>query len=443
MSKRRRTWCLLVGIPLAAVLLVIGSVRFEAHFRDRSTPDPPMVGAIRDHLTRPVTNVVSEGIRRGIRARVEARQRHYLGDMSVADTIRALEDESLPLEQRRIHAVRLAMLEDQAGLEALLRLLDKVEGTDKAYLIELLGSTGQARLLPLILELLDDPDPGLRLAAIRALGGIGGDKAVARLSQALNRPDGSPAERGAAAEALGATGAPAARDALLASLPSFPEDGKSELLRALGSFPFNEIRDAIEPFVADDNAPVGARVEVVESLARSTRDCLPYLLGLAGQNASEDVRAAAAWTLGTHGRNEGAGSRLAEMARNESDTMVRRRLFEAMIPQSGVPATQVLELALAEPDVPARVAGFNAAGAAVAGSGGSGADRFDSEAVPDLVSIALHPNSLNIRMRAVFALRRAGTPGSLAALETIADAEVPHEVSASARSGLPSTNHGP
>lgn len=443
MSKRRRIWCLVIGIPLALVLVIIGSIRFEAHFRDRGTPDPPLVGAIRDNLTRPVTNAVSEGIRRGIRARIEARQRHYLGDMSVADTIRALEDESLPLEQRRIHAVRLAMLEDPEGLEALLRLLDKVEGADKAYLIELLGSTGRAGLLPLIVPLLEDPDPRLRMAAIRALGGIGSEEAVASLAQVLGQPDRAIAERCAAAEALGATGAPAARDALLACLPAFPKEQESEILRALGCFPFNEIRDAIEPFVADPNAPAGARVEVVESLARSTRDCLPYLLDLAREDASEDIRAAAAWTVGTHGRTGGAGPRLAGMARNERDTLVRRRLFEAMIPQSEVPAAEVLGLAIAETDVPARVAGYNAAGAAIAGTPGSAADRFDSHAVPDIVSIALHPNSLNIRMRAVFALRRAGTPGSLAALATIADADVPHEVSAAARSGLPSTPSGP
>jgi hypothetical protein len=158
---------------------------------------------------------------------------------------------------------------------------------------------------------------------------------------------------------------------------------------------------------------------------------------LAGADPSEDIRAAAAWTVGTHGRTEGAGRQLADLARTEPDTMVRRRLFEAMIPQAGVPAAQVLAQALAEPDVPARVAGYNAAGAAIAGSPGPGADDFDSSAVPDLTSIALQPNSLNIRMRAVFALRRAATAGSRAALETIAAAEVPHEVSAAARSGLP------
>jgi len=91
---------------------------------------------------------------------------------------------------------------------------------------------------------------------------------------------------------------------------------------------------------------------------------------------------------------------------------------------------------MAEQDVAARVAGFNALGCAVQQQPASAsAGVFDREIVPELLKIATEPNSLNIQMRAVFALRRAQTPEAQGALWKISQS-APAPVASAAQNGL-------
>jgi hypothetical protein len=55
--------------------------------------------------------------------------------------------------------------------------------------------------------------------------------------------------------------------------------------------------------------------------------------------------------------------------------------------------------------------------------------------VPELETVAMGESSLNLRMRAVFALRRAGTPASRAALARITSTHSP-EIAKAASNGL-------
>jgi hypothetical protein len=129
---------------------------------------------------------------------------------------------------------------------------------------------------------------------------------------------------------------------------------------------------------------------------------------------------------------------LAELAAGESFADVRRRLYEALLPQASLPEDALVSLVGSEKDLAARVAGLNAVGHAVRLNPGSAAARvFDEQFVPELARIATSPNNLNLQMRAVFALRRAGTPAAQAALESIADT-ASIQVARAARNGLPS-----
>ena len=86
--------------------------------------------------------------------------------------------------------------------------------------------------------------------------------------------------------------------------------------------------------------------------------------------------------------------------------------------------------------IAARVAGFNAIGRAIAQTpAGDIAGTFDKQIVPELVAIATSPNSLNIQLRAVFALRQAPTDAAQNALAVIANTAQP-QVAAAARGGL-------
>ena len=110
------------------------------------------------------------------------------------------------------------------------------------------------------------------------------------------------------------------------------------------------------------------------------------------------------------------------LAVQKTDADARRRLYEALLPQTGITSERLLTAVMAEADIAARVAGFNAVGSATGRAPSSEiAAAFDQKIVPELLAIATSPNSLNIQMRAVFALRRAQTPAAQAALALIAN----------------------
>jgi hypothetical protein len=105
------------------------------------------------------------------------------------------------------------------------------------------------------------------------------------------------------------------------------------------------------------------------------------------------------------------------MAAMESMPDVRRRLYEALVPQTSIPAERLLPVIRAETDIAARVAGFNVVGN-IAGQEPSSttAATFDKDIVPELLQVATSANDVNLEMRAVFALRRAQTAAAQAAL---------------------------
>ena len=106
---------------------------------------------------------------------------------------------------------------------------------------------------------------------------------------------------------------------------------------------------------------------------------------------------------------------------------MRRRLYEAILPQQDIPATTLIPQVMQEEDFAARIAGFNAIGKAVGQHpADSAAAFFDTQMVPELQSAAESPElTLNLRLRAIFALRRAQTPAAQSALATIANLNRP------------------
>ena len=128
------------------------------------------------------------------------------------------------------------------------------------------------------------------------------------------------------------------------------------------------------------------------------------------------------------------------LAVQETDADARRRLYEALLPQTGITSERLLTAVMAEADIAARVAGFNAVGSATGRAPSSEiAAAFDQKIVPELLAIATSPNSLNIQMRAVFALRRAQTPAAQAALALMASNARP-QIATAARNGLRASN---
>lgn len=278
------------------------------------------------------------------------------------------------------------------------------------------------------------------LTAIRGLAAIGGDANTDRLAGMVHDASLAQDRRLAAALGLGIIGTAQAGDELIAAFGEFSDpEIHAQLLDTLGYFPFPQIEEMWTEYLGASDTPAPLRTAAVEALANSSPEAAPFLLNTARSDLDPDVREAAAWALSAHAPNGDLGPGLADLASNEPEADVRRRLYEALPAQAENPAASLQNLIQSETDTAARVAGFNALGDAVRRNpSASIAGWFDTTVVPELTQIALSPETLNIRMRAVFALRRAGTPAALTALGQISHTETP-PIAQAALNGLPTT----
>lgn len=347
-------------------------------------------------------------------------------------------DERTDLGERRVYAYRLAAMGSPDAIAALRRVLSTAPPEDRAFIVQLIGSTGNRAVKPELRRLLDDADMDVARAAVRGLAAIGGADVAAELGRLVGADDTAEAMRVEAALGLGEMGTAAARRALLDALGKDPRGPvAAQLVESLGRFPFTRVAGAFADLLTRPTTPADLRVAAVEALSRSTRDAVPFLLDLAADDADENVRAAAAWASGLQGSTR-IGPRLAALAERESAPDVRRRLYEALLPQREIPVERLMPAIHGEADQSAKVAGFNAVGAAVGRDPSAPlAATFDAEVVPALHDIADSESSLNLRMRAVFALRRAGTPAAQDALAGLAtNAALPAAVRNAALHGV-------
>ena len=416
-----------------------------------------------------------------------------MDDVPVETLIARFLDRNRPFSERQIDAQRLAGLRTPKALQALIDGFQSEAGENRRFLGQLMGQTHNpifGKSLMSLLETGDDSDATVAIRGLAAIGGVtnlgklavlmnddgwpdalrteaamglldsGNDadtasaiKALALIGGDVNTDtlagivrDSTRAEdlRLAAALGLGAIGSPRAGDALVAAFMQFSDpDIHAQLLDSLGHFPFPQIENTWKQFLDAPDTPDALRVAAAEALANSSREAVPFLQQLAGSDRDPNVREMAAWALSVQGPEGAIGPALAGMARTEPEADVRRRLYEALLTQAENPAISLLPVIQSETDLAARVAGFNAFGDAVRRDGSSAlANEFDNQIVPELTEVALSPGNLNLRMRAVFALRRATTPGALEALAEISKTET-QQIAQAALNGLPNPNQKP
>lgn len=273
-----------------------------------------------------------------------------------------------------------------------------------------------------------------KLLAARALGMIGGEANTATLLEMIKNSELPETLRLEAALGLGQIGTPQAGDGILEAFWMFSDpDIHEQLLGALGHFNFQQIEPLWQEYLADPDTSSELRVAAVDALSNSSSDALPFLMKMAATDQDPEVREMSAWAISAHSQTGALGPELTRMLQVEQEADVRRRLYEALAMQDKNGADAFLPLIQAEADVAARIAGFNAVGAAIK----KGADSavFDAQVVPELMNVAVSKESLNLRMRAVFALRRADSAMAQQALQTIANSAEP-KIAAAARHGL-------
>jgi len=434
----RRRWVLAAGaviaVPLLAVAVVVGSIWAENR-APSDAADASGLARVRGLVTRPVAGAVSEHVRR--RVRTAAERRLEMTGMELSELIATMNDESLAFSVRRRHARRLGRVKSPDAIRALLDAFVRARPEHRAFFAQLLGSTGDPRVIPWLEPLLRDTDDEVVIAARTGLCSIEGHDPSALVGRILWDAERSGAVRVAAAVGLGKVGTPAAREELEAAFRALPPVAlRDEVLTSLGRFPFAAVEDSFRLIMNEDTA-AGTRVVAAEALFHSTPDAVPFLIEVARADRDDAVRESAAWAISAHEGGADVAARLADLALREPEADVRRRLYEAELAQRGIPAERLLPRVRQETDVAARVAGFNAIGQAVRGNGaGSLATEFDEAIVPELTRIATNPNTMNIRMRAVFALRRAGSNAAQDALRTIAATVTTPQVADAARHGL-------
>jgi HEAT repeat protein len=323
-------------------------------------------------------------------------------------------------------------------MAALFTVFQTVGPEHKVFMLQLIGSTGNPAVKDWVWQFLTDSDIQVVMAAIRGLSAIGGtdvSEKMGALLQDSRQPDRIRIE---AALGLGAIGTPEAADVLSkAFMKSKETELGIQILNALGHFRFETVADTFEEVLSSAGVSAETRVVAAEALAYSSQSAVPFLLDFAQNDVDADVRASAAWAVSAHGRYKDIAPLLTDMVEAEPDEDVRRRLYEALLPQSEIPVERLLPTVLEEEDIAARVAGFNALASAVTQtSSGQFALTFDQQIVPELLEIAMADNSVNIRMRAVFALRRAQTDAAQAALAEIAKHCSNSQIAEAARHGL-------
>jgi len=422
------------GGILVAVLIIVGSVWVENRYPSDDAQRALLPRAQR-MVTKRVVNVLSQVIEDHVRARAEVL--YMSTGLTIEETIARFLDERVDLAQRRLYAYRLARVGSPEAIAALLKVFENAPADHKAAMAQLIGSTGNPAAKAWLWPLLEDKDPRVVIGAVQGLSAIGGEDVTKRVADILSDGQRTDAVRIQSALALGTIGTSSARTALVTAFGDKPSnDLATQILTSLGQFDFSVVGTTFEQFLSAPETPPAMRVSAVEALANSSTDALPLLLDVTQRDGSADVRAAAAWSISAHDTVNHLGPALAELAEREPASDVRRRLYEALLPQSEIPAERLLPLVSAEQDIAARVAGFNVIGLAIRQQPASAiAEQFHREMVPELMRIATGENNLNIQMRAVFALRRAQTAEAQAALAVIASKARP-QVATAARNGL-------
>lgn len=422
------------AVVAAMLALVGGSVWMEHHYPS-DEPGRALFPRAQRWISRPVVEALGREIHSHYRRQTEARFMET--GLSLRETIDLFLDESIALAVRRDHAFRLAREGTPEALAALQAVFATAPPSDQAHLLWLIGRAGNPATVPWLSSLVRHEEEAVARAAIRALGLSGGDDATRHVAEVLADAACPQALRIEAAVTLGAVQTTAAQLALTDAFARMPSgEVASEILHGLGRYDFDRVAPVFRGCLAASADHGELRVAAVEALAKSSADAVPFLLEVARADADPEVRAGAAWAISTHQTAEHFGSHLTGMAESEPDADVRRRLYEAMIHQADTPAGRVMPLVLAEQDTAARIAGCNAIGASIGLDRASPAARdFDEKLVPELAGLATRPNTLNLQLRAVFALRRAGTPAAREALGRIAN-DAPPQVATAARNGL-------
>lgn len=347
-------------------------------------------------------------------------------NLTTAQLVAQLLDESLPLKTRRQAARALARRGSDEALTALKQALASGPPYLKAAIAEGLGQSPYPEARGLLLELANGADEIAARGAARGLALRGDAESVQGLADILFNARRPASVRAEAALSLGDVPLPGAQESLVRALAEIQDETITEsVLEALGQRPFAETQEIFQNYLDSKSVSAESKISALEALRDAEGDVAPFLLKYLA-DANPDIRAAAAWALSTAGNNfEGdsveIGPQVLAILKQEPDARVRARLYEVMAGQNNADAPELLGLIRTESDLSARLAGFTClAGMLRSPSASDVPAFFNQTAVPELKNLALQAGDRENRFLSVIALSRAKTAESLNALHEIA-----------------------
>jgi HEAT repeat protein len=150
----------------------------------------------------------------------------------------------------------------EAASKRFVELLPKLDPDARAGLLEALGERGDAIARPKVLEMLEDKEETVRVAAVRALGGLGTAGEVPVLAK--KAASGSDAEKGAARQSLVQLRGNDVNGAVVAALEDADPKMRVELIGVLAARNAKETLPTLIKSADDSDAAV--RLAVLEAL---------------------------------------------------------------------------------------------------------------------------------------------------------------------------------
>lgn len=334
----------------------------------------------------------------------------FLGDPSPATREEALRAATALLDPSR---------PDGRAVEPLAATLrsPRISSRERAAVATLLGRTGAPRAATELVGLVHAKDAGLRLAAIDALGALGAtaSPSAPRSEQGAAADDvlvplladADPSVRLRAAMAVGASGGVQARRALLAKLDGGEEIDRFAVFCALGGLLERHPDDATARRVLEelDIAAGPERDAVIESAGRARVPSVVSALATTAKSSDTNDRRAVASVLAGHGGSAQATSTLRALT-GDPDAPVRAEAAFALGSVGDASIIPFLSDLVRGPDVDVAT---NAAGALarLARRVNPGADKGPSP-VAEAACAMLRDGRATVRANALVALAGAG-----------------------------------
>jgi hypothetical protein len=353
-------------------------------------------------------------------------QQGKLSAEELAKKLALVLDKSASLKERCAAALILAKCGDAGILLELKRLLaDATTPPElKAAIVDGIGDSDDSQKKEVVLSALDDQSEAVAIAAIKGLAVIGDEDCVSVLSDIAWSPDESSSIRSEAITSLGKSSNPTAYQVLVNlyndSAIQGNSDSQEEIITALGQRDISETGDFFDQILKGKDSATELRVAVAESLEETRGNVSPFLVNML-HDEDREVRAAAAWTLAAREEPGDISKEVQTLLANEPDAEVKKRLYQALSNHENVDIDVVSRVIMNEADTDARLAGYDLLAKNIGISKNAGLkEQFENTIVPELKATALSEETLNFKLNAIIALRRANTEQSYLALEEIA-----------------------